>query len=276
MLALRWMIRILGLVSMVILARLLTPGDFGLVAMAMVVYALIDSMATTGVDLALIRDQRDSLELYDGAWTIQVLQGIFIAILMLASIPFAVAYFEESRLQTILSLLALSALIQGFRNIGTVAFRKELDFAKDFRFAVYQKLGVFAVTVTLALWLRDIPFSVSAAVGFIALGGIAVLNGQILVSAIRSFLAQGNELRSAITEATQQRLRPVLATAITDAVGFLPMSISTGVGAEVQRPLATVVVAGVLTSTALTLFVLPILYLLVMKKVPATTDGEVA
>ncbi|MCB1700831.1 MAG: oligosaccharide flippase family protein [Halioglobus sp.] len=155
MLALRWMIRILGLVSMVILARLLTPGDFGLVAMAMVVYALIDSMATTGVDLALIRDQRDSLELYDGAWTIQVLQGIFIAILMLASIPFAVAYFEESRLQTILSLLALSALIQGFRNIGTVAFRKELDFAKDFRFAVYQKLGVFAVTVTLALWLRD-------------------------------------------------------------------------------------------------------------------------
>lgn len=155
MLALRWMVRFLGLISMVILARLLTPGDFGLIAMAMVVYALIDSMATTGVDLALIRDQRDSLELYDAAWTIQVLQGIFIAIVMLCCIPFAVAYFEESRLQTILSLLSLSALIQGFRNIGTVAFRKELDFAKEFRFVVYQKLVVFAVTVSLALWLRD-------------------------------------------------------------------------------------------------------------------------
>ena len=141
---------------------------------------------------------------------------------------------------------------------------------------IYTGIPFAAVGGVFALWLRGMPFSVSAAVGFIALGGIAVLNGQILVSAIRSFLAQGNEIRSAITEATQQRLRPVLATAITDAVGFLPMAISTGVGAEVQRPLATVVVAGVLTSTVLTLFVLPILYLLVMKKVPAPTDGEVA
>lgn len=155
MLALRWMVRALGLVSMIILARLLTPDDFGLVAMAMVVYALLDSMATTGVDLALIRDQRGTLELYDAAWTIQVLQGIFIAVMLLACIPFAVSYFEEYRLQGILSILSLSALIQGFRNIGTVAFRKELDFAREFRFVVLQKLGVFVVTVTLALWLED-------------------------------------------------------------------------------------------------------------------------
>jgi cobalt-zinc-cadmium resistance protein CzcA len=87
------------------------------------------------------------------------------------------------------------------------------------------------------------------------------------------FLAQGDEFRSAVTEAAQQRLRPVLATASTAAAGFLPMAISTGVGAEVQRPLATVVVAGVLTSTALTLFVLPILYLLVMKKASRATNG---
>ena len=114
----------------------------------------------------------------------------------------------------------------------------------------------------------------SVAVGFIALGGIAVLNGQILVSAIRSFLAQGSELRSSVTNAARQRLRPVLATAITDAVGFLPMALSTGVGAEVQRPLATVVVGGVLTSTLLTLFVLPILYLLIMKKAPNSHLAE--
>jgi len=131
---------------------------------------------------------------------------------------------------------------------------------------IYTGIPFAAVGGVFALWWREIPFSVSAAVGFIALGGIAVLNGQILVSAIRTYLAEGMELRAAVSEATRQRLRPVLATAITDAVGFLPMALSSGVGAEVQRPLASVVVGGVLTSTLLTLFVLPILYLLVMKK----------
>jgi cobalt-zinc-cadmium resistance protein CzcA len=101
--------------------------------------------------------------------------------------------------------------------------------------------------------------NVSAAVGFIALDGIAVLNGQILISAIRSFLDVGKPIVEAVSSAARQRLRPVLATAITDAVGFIPMAISTGIGAEVQRPLATVVIGGVVTSTALTLFVLPLL-----------------
>lgn len=141
---------------------------------------------------------------------------------------------------------------------------------------IYTGIPFAAVGGVFALWARGMPFSVSAAVGFIALAGIAVLNGQILVSAIRSFLNQGRELRTAVTDAARQRLRPVLATAITDAAGFLPMAISTGVGAEVQRPLATVVVAGVLTSTLLTLVVLPILYLLVMKRAPQGADeGEV-
>ncbi|WP_432822891.1 efflux RND transporter permease subunit, partial [Trichloromonas sp.] len=108
-----------------------------------------------------------------------------------------------------------------------------------------------------------IPFSVSAAVGFIALSGIAVLNGQVLVAAIRGALDEGQSLLEAVTEAGRQRLMPVLATAITDAAGFLPMALSVGVGAEVQRPLATVVIGGVLTSTLLTLFVLPALYLAV-------------
>lgn len=130
---------------------------------------------------------------------------------------------------------------------------------------IYTGIPFAAVGGVFGLWARGMPFSVSAAVGFIALGGIAVLNGQILVTAIRSFLDEGAALSASVTEAAKQRLRPVLATAITDAVGFLPMAISSGVGAEVQRPLATVVVAGVLTSTVLTLFVLPILYMLVMK-----------
>ena len=112
----------------------------------------------------------------------------------------------------------------------------------------------------LSLWLRDMPFSVSAAVGFIALTGIAVLNGQVLVSAIRNLEAAGARARDAVTTAARRRLRPVLATAVTDAVGFLPMALSTGVGAEVQRPLATVVIGGVVTTTLLTLLVLPVLY----------------
>jgi cobalt-zinc-cadmium resistance protein CzcA len=102
---------------------------------------------------------------------------------------------------------------------------------------------------------------VSATVGFIALSGIAVLNGQVLVAAIRNFLDEGLPLAEAVISAAKQRLRPVLATAITDAAGFVPMAISTGVGAEVQRPLATVVVFGVITSTLLTLVVLPAVYL---------------
>ncbi|MDT8441847.1 MAG: CusA/CzcA family heavy metal efflux RND transporter [Desulfuromonadales bacterium] len=128
---------------------------------------------------------------------------------------------------------------------------------------IYTGIPLAAVGGIVALHLRGIPFSVSAAIGFIALSGIAVLNGQVLVAAIRGLLDDGLPLVEAVTGAARQRLVPVLATAVTDAVGFLPMAVSVGVGAEVQRPLATVVIGGVLTSTLLTLFVLPALYLLV-------------
>ncbi len=125
---------------------------------------------------------------------------------------------------------------------------------------IYTGIPFALVGGVFALGLRDIPFSVSAAVGFIALSGIAVLNGQILVVAIRGFITEGQAIGEAVINASHQRLKPVLATAVTDAAGFLPMAISTGVGSEVQRPLATVVIGGVLTSTILTLLVLPVLY----------------
>jgi cobalt-zinc-cadmium resistance protein CzcA len=133
---------------------------------------------------------------------------------------------------------------------------------------IYTGVPFAAIGGIVSLWLRDIPFSVSAAVGFIALSGIAVLNGQVLVAAIRSFLDDGLAMRDAVIQAGKQRLRPVLATAITDAAGFIPMALSTGIGAEVQRPLATVVVGGVLTATLLTLFVLPILYMVSSEEKP--------
>jgi cobalt-zinc-cadmium resistance protein CzcA len=112
----------------------------------------------------------------------------------------------------------------------------------------------------LALWLRDLPFSISAAVGFIALFGIAVLNGVVLVSTIVERRAAGRDAVAAAREAAMLRLRPVLMTATVASLGFLPMAVSTSAGAEVQRPLATVVIGGLVTATLLTLLVLPTLY----------------
>ena len=115
----------------------------------------------------------------------------------------------------------------------------------------------------LALWLRDIPLSISAGVGFIALSGVAVLNGLVMLAHIRDLRAQGIALDDAIQDGALTRLRPVLMTALVAALGFIPMALATGTGAEVQRPLATVVIGGILSSTALTLLVLPVLYRLV-------------
>ncbi len=112
----------------------------------------------------------------------------------------------------------------------------------------------------LALWLRDIPMSISAAVGFIALSGVAVLNGVVLLSFIRDLEAQGKALVDAIKEGALTRLRPVLMTALVASLGFVPMALNTGAGSEVQRPLATVVIGGIISSTILTLLVLPTLY----------------
>jgi cobalt-zinc-cadmium resistance protein CzcA len=111
-----------------------------------------------------------------------------------------------------------------------------------------------------ALWLRDMPFSISAGVGFVALSGVSVLNSMLLVTFIRHLLEQGRGLREAIQEGAQSRVRPVLMTALVASLGFLPMALATSMGAEVQRPLATVVIGGVLSSTAMTLLVLPVLY----------------
>ena len=126
----------------------------------------------------------------------------------------------------------------------------------------------------LALWLRDIPMSISAAVGFIALSGVAVLNGLVMISYIRSLREEGVGLDAAIREGALTRLRPVLMTALVASLGFIPMAIATGTGAEVQRPLATVVIGGILSSTLLTLLVLPILYRLAHR--PDEKDEDVS
>ncbi|MET0377717.1 MAG: CusA/CzcA family heavy metal efflux RND transporter [Spongiibacteraceae bacterium] len=112
----------------------------------------------------------------------------------------------------------------------------------------------------LALWMRGIPLSISAAVGFIALSGVAVLNGLVMVSFIRRLREEHRDLEQSIIEGAMVRLRPVLMTALVAALGFVPMALNTGIGSEVQRPLATVVIGGIISSTLLTLLVLPALY----------------
>ncbi|GGK30956.1 cobalt-zinc-cadmium resistance protein CzcA [Pseudomonas koreensis] len=125
----------------------------------------------------------------------------------------------------------------------------------------------FALTGgVMALWLRDIPLSISAGVGFIALSGVAVLNGLVMIAFIRNLREEGRSLSDAINEGALTRLRPVLMTALVASLGFIPMALATGTGAEVQRPLATVVIGGILSSTILTLLILPALYQLAHRR----------
>jgi cobalt-zinc-cadmium resistance protein CzcA len=111
-----------------------------------------------------------------------------------------------------------------------------------------------------ALWLRGMPFSISAAVGFIALSGVAVLNGLVMLTQIRKLIDEDTEPKMAIREGALTRFRPVVMTALVASLGFVPMALATGTGAEVQKPLATVVIGGLVTATLLTLLVLPALY----------------
>lgn len=133
---------------------------------------------------------------------------------------------------------------------------------------IFSAIPLSAIGGVFALWIRDMPFSISAGIGFIALFGVAVLNGIVLITEMNRLKAEDNSssIPEVIAQATETRLRPVLMTAAVASLGFLPMALSNGAGAEVQRPLATVVIGGLLSATLLTLFVLPSLYLLFEKK----------
>jgi len=137
---------------------------------------------------------------------------------------------------------------------------------------IYLNIPMAAVGGVLALWLRGMPFSISAAIGFIALSGIAVLNGVVMVSTIRELQRQGLSLMEATERGARLRLRAVLMTAMSAGIGFVPMALSTTAGAEVQQPLATVVIGGLVTATALTLFVLPAVY----SRLGGSVDAEEA
>jgi len=137
---------------------------------------------------------------------------------------------------------------------------------------IFMTLPLSAVGGILALYLRDMPFSISAGVGFVAMSGVSVLGDMVFVSFLRGLLDKGVPLQDAIRQAATTRLRPVLMTGLVASLGFLPMAFNTGVGAEVQRPLATVVIGCVTTSTVLTLLVLPVFYSVLGGRRPSPAD----
>ena len=147
--------RSVGFVSTMVLARLLAPADFGLVAMAMAVVAMSELMSAFGFDTAIIQRQDARRAHYDTAWTFNVVFGVAVAMLLvLLSFP-AAGFYQDPRLTPILQVLALGALVSGFENIGTVAFRKQLDFRSEFRFLLFKRLATFVVTIALAISFRD-------------------------------------------------------------------------------------------------------------------------
>lgn len=161
-------------------------------------------------------------------------------------------HFERARAR--LALVVPLALLLVF-SLLYMTYGRIADALRVFTGVPFAAVGGIA-----ALWLRDLPFSVSAGVGFIALSGVAVFGDMVLVSRVRQLQETGMAALDAIREAAETRLRPVLMTALVAALGFVPMAFNTGLGAEVQRPLATVVIGGMVTSTAATLLLLPVLY----------------
>jgi O-antigen/teichoic acid export membrane protein len=155
MIGMRWAIRGVGLVNTVILARLLSPDDFGVVAMAMVAVAILESFTQSGTDLALLRNTRATREHYDAAWSIEIIQSVLLAATLVVTAPWVGGHFEDPRVTEVIRILSLRALIGGFQNIGVVDFRRELRFGREFRFGVAKKLATVVVTVIAAVWLRS-------------------------------------------------------------------------------------------------------------------------
>ncbi len=150
----RLAIRLIGLISTLILARLLVPEDFGLIALAMSFYAILDVMSAFGFDMVLIQNQDAERSHYDTAWTLNVIKGTTSALLMLIFAGSIASFFNEPRVELIIQVLSVGMFVTGFENIGIVAFRKEMQFNKDFRFMVISKLIAFVVTISLAFMFQ--------------------------------------------------------------------------------------------------------------------------
>ncbi len=155
MVAMRWGMRLLGLLNTAILARLLTPGDFGLVAMAMLVIRLVEVFGLSDQAFVLIRMPNPTREHYDSVWTLNIIMASIVTVVIWLVAPFTALYFHEPRAVHLTQILALITLISGFTNVGVVAFRKDLAFAQEFRYLILQRALTVLATIICAIWLRD-------------------------------------------------------------------------------------------------------------------------
>lgn len=152
----RWTDRLIGIVSTLILARLLVPADFGIVAMASLVVALIDTLLDLGVNSALVQNREADREDFNTAWTLRLLQSAVAATLIIIfGAPLAADYFNDARVVDVLRVMGFAVLLSGLENIGIVAFQKNMEFGRDFRFFFLRRVAGFVVTIVLALWLRS-------------------------------------------------------------------------------------------------------------------------
>ena len=172
MIGLRLLQRSLGLLSTIVLARLLLPADFGLVAMALSFYALIELFAMVGFDLAIIRQQHADREHFDTAWTLGIGLKVLVALVLVIGAPFVASFYDDVRLERVVQVLALVSFVGALENIGIVTFRKEMEFDKEFRFQLAKKLLSVVATVILAVYFRSywaliLGMLVSAALGVV-------------------------------------------------------------------------------------------------------------
>ncbi|CCG40564.1 oligosaccharide flippase family protein [Magnetospirillum molischianum] len=155
MVAMRWGLRLIGLVNILILARLLQPADFGVSVMAWLVVEFLIVLSDANVDIALLRSPKASRAHYDTAWTITVVAGVLTTLALVAIAPIAALYYNDERVTEVIWIVSLRALIMGFENIGVVRFRAELDFAREFRYWMWRRLLMFGVGLALAVALGD-------------------------------------------------------------------------------------------------------------------------
>lgn len=164
--AMRWTDRLIGIISTLILARLLMPADFGIVAMASLVVALIDTLLDLGVNSALIQNPQADRDDFDTAWTLRLGQALLAALLIaLLGAPLAAEYFNDARVEDVLRFMAFTVALGGLENIGIVAFQKNMEFGRDFRFFFLRRLAGFVITIALAFWLRSYWAMVIGALG---------------------------------------------------------------------------------------------------------------
>jgi lipopolysaccharide exporter len=171
MVSMRWSLKLIGVVNTVIIARLLAPDDFGVIAMAMIIVGFLTTISETNVAIALIRNKEADRDDYNSAWTIKVITGVVLTIILIGVAPFIATYYGDPRVEIVIQIISLRCVIIGFENIGVVDFRKNMLFAKEFRYWVYRRLTDAVISLAIVFLLRD----------YFALAISMLVSGSIMV-----------------------------------------------------------------------------------------------